>query len=108
MVCTNCGGKPFARECLTWKLEEKQMVQQVQVEIYLSFTEARKVVESSSPAVKDKYYAAVKVSTSNIAIQTDLTWSIGDDKYKKVSDIKKKTTTKNKQQQQKKIDCKST
>ena len=66
------------------------MVQQVKVERNLSFTEARKVVESSSPAVKDKSYAAaVKVSTSNIATQTDLTWSNGEDKYKNISDIKK-------------------
>ena len=65
-------------------------MQQVKVERNLSFTEARKVVESSSPAVKDKSYAAaVKVSTSNIAIQTDLTWSSGEDKYKKISDIEK-------------------
>ena len=52
----------------------KKMVQQVKVERKLSFTEAGKVVESSSLAIKDKSYAAVvKVSTSNIAIQTDLT-----------------------------------
>ena len=90
MACTNCGGKHFAysRECPKWKLEK--MVQQVKVERNLSFTEARKVVESSSPAVKDKSYApAVKVFTSNIAIQTDLTWSNGEDKYKKISDIEK-------------------
>ena len=90
MACTNCGGKDFAysRECPKWKLEK--MVQQVKVERNLSFTEARKVVESSSPAVKDKSYAAaVKVSTSNIATQTDLTWSNGEDKYKKISDIEK-------------------
>ena len=49
------------------------------------------MVESSSPAVKDKSAAAaVKVSTSNIATQTDLTWSNGEDKYKKISDIEKK------------------
>ena len=96
MACTNCGGKHFAysRECPKWKLEK--MVQQVKVERNLSFTEARKVVESSSPAVNDKSYAAaVKMSTSNIAIQTDLTWSNGEDKYKKISDIEK-------------TDCKST
>ena len=40
----------------------EKMVQQVKVERNLSFTEARKVVETSSPAVKDKSYAAaVKV-----------------------------------------------
>ena len=102
MACTNCGGKHFAysRECPKWKLEK--MVQQVKVERNLSFTEARKVVESSSPAVKDKSYAAaVKVSTSNIATQTDLTWSNGEDKYKKISDIEKNKI-------KKKTDCKST
>ena len=91
MACTNCGGKHFAysRECPKWKLEK--IVQQVKVERNLSFTESRKVVESSSPAVKDKSYAAaVKVSTSNIATQTDLTWYNGEDKYKKISDIEKK------------------
>ena len=85
------------------KVEIGKMVQQVKVERNLSFTEARKVVESSSPAVKDKSYAAaVKVSTSNIATQTDLTWSNGEDKYKKISDIEKTTTNKPK------TDCKST
>ena len=48
------------------------------------------MAKSSSPAVKDKFYdGAVNVSTSNIAIQTDLTWSNGEDKYKKISDIEK-------------------
>ena len=99
MACTNCGGKHFAysRECQKWKLEK--MVQQVKVERNVSFTEARKVVESFPPAVKDKSYAAaVKVSTSNIAIQTDLTWSNGEDKYKKISDIEKQNTRKNRLQ----------
>ena len=31
----------------------------------------------------------MKVSTSNIAIQTDLTWSNGEDKYKTILDIEK-------------------
>ena len=64
-----------------------------------SLTEARNVVESSSPTVKDKSYtAAVKVSTSNITFQIDLTWSNGEDKYKKISDIvkTKKTDSKSK------------
>ena len=58
------------------------MVQQVKVERKLSFTEARQLVESSSPTVKYKVYdASVKVCTSNIAIPTDLTWSNGEEKY---------------------------
>ena len=31
----------------------------------------------------------VKVSTTSVAIQTDLTWSNGEEKYTKMSDIKK-------------------
>ena len=57
----------------------------------MSFTEARsrKVVESSLPAVQGTSYAAAAVgmSASNIAIQIDLTWFSGEDKYKKIWDI---------------------
>ena len=50
----------------------------------LSFTEARKLVEASRPAATGKPYAAmVKVSTTSVAIQTDLTWPNGVDTYKK-------------------------
>ena len=88
------GNTAYSRECQKWNLKKW-----LKVERNLSFTKARKVVESSSPAIKYKYYAAaVKVSTSNIAIQTDLTWSNGEDKYKKISDIEKT----------KKTDCKGT
>ena len=57
--------------------------QQVKVEKNLSFTEARKSVEASRPAETGNTYAAVvKVSTTSVAIQTDLTWTNGEDKYK--------------------------
>ena len=47
----------------------EKTVQQVKVEKNLSFT--------------GKTYAAmVKVSTTSVAIQTDLTWSDGEEKYK--------------------------
>ena len=90
IACTNCSGKHFAysRECSRWKMEKT--VQQVKVERNLSFTEARKIVETSRPAATGKTYAAmVKVSTTSVAIQTDLTWSNGEEKYKKIADIKK-------------------
>ena len=68
----------------------EKTVQQVKVEKNLSFTEARTIVETSRPAATGKTYAAmVKVSTTSVAIQTDLTWSNGEEKYKKMSDIKK-------------------
>ena len=68
---------------------EKQ-VQQVKVEKHLSFYEARKLVETSTPVAASKSYAAaVKVSTTSIATQTDLTWPIAEDKFKKISDLEK-------------------
>ncbi|XP_041357625.1 uncharacterized protein LOC121374586 [Gigantopelta aegis] len=97
IACTNCKGKHFAysRECPKWKVEKE--VQHVKVEKHLSFTEARKVVEASTPSAAGKSYAAAaKVSTTSIAIQTDLTWPNGEDKFKKISNIEKvqKQTTK--------------
>ena len=66
-------------KCSKRKLEK--LVQQIKVERNVSLTKARNVVESSSPTVKDKSYtAAVKVSTSNITFQIDLTWSNSEDK----------------------------
>ncbi|XP_041357653.1 uncharacterized protein LOC121374613 [Gigantopelta aegis] len=92
MACTNCKGKHFAysRECPRWKVEKE--VQHVKVEKHLSFTEARKVVEASTPPAAGKSYAAaVKVSTTSVAVQTDLTWPNGEDKFKKISVIEKVT-----------------
>ena len=68
----------------------EKTVQQVKVERNLSFTGARNIVETSRPAATGKTYAAmVKVSTTSVAIQTDLTWSNGEENYKIIADIKK-------------------
>ena len=40
-------------------------------------------------AASKSYAAAVKVSTASIAPQTDLTWPNAEDKFKKISDLKK-------------------
>ena len=73
IACTNCNGKHFAYslECSRWKM--KKTVQRVKVQKNLSFTEAR-------PSGKT-YAAMVKVSTTRVAIQTDLTWCNGEGKY---------------------------
>ena len=61
----------------------EKTVQQLKVEKNLLFTESRKNVEVSRPAATGKTYAAmIKVSTTSVAIQTDLTWSNGEEKYK--------------------------
>ena len=60
----------------------EKTVQQVKVEKNLSFTQARKIEETSWPAATGEIYAAiVKVCTTSVAIQTDLTWANGEDKY---------------------------
>ena len=90
IYCANCKGSHFAysRECSKWK-QEKQ-VQQVRVEKQVSFPEARRLVETRSGAVAGKSYAtAVKVSTTNASVHTDLTWPNGADRLKNVSDIEK-------------------
>ncbi|XP_041376818.1 uncharacterized protein LOC121389287 [Gigantopelta aegis] len=90
MACTNCKGKhcAYSRERPKWKVEKEE--QHVKVEKHISFIEARKVVEASiSPAAGKSYAAAVKVSTTSIAIQTDLTWPSGEDKFKNISDLEK-------------------
>ena len=69
----------------------------------MSFPEARRLVETMSGAVAGKSYAtAVKVSTTNASVQTDLTWPNGADRFIKVSDIQKarKQATKAVQKQQ--------
>ena len=59
----------------------------------MSFPEARRLVETMSDAVAGKSYAtAVKVSTTNASVQTDLTWPNGADRFIKVSDIQKART----------------
>ena len=75
------GDFAYSREYSKWKMEKT--VQQVKVENSMSFTEARKIVEVLRPAASGKTYGAmVKVSTTSGAIQTDLTWSNGEDKKK--------------------------
>ena len=60
----------------------KKQVQQVRVEKQVSFPEARRLVETMSGAVAGKSYAtAVKVSTTNASVQTDLTWPNGADRF---------------------------
>ena len=54
--------------------KKKNPVQQVKVEKNLSFTETIKNVDASRPAATGNTYAAmVKVFTTSVAIQTDLT-----------------------------------
>ena len=66
----------------------EKTVQQVKVERNLSFTDARKIVETSRPAATGNTYAAIiEASTTSVAIQTDLTWTNGEEKYKKIADI---------------------
>ena len=56
--------------------------------------EARTSAEISRPAATGKAYAAtVKVYTTNIAIQTDLTRTNGKKKYTKIADIEKNNET---------------
>ena len=69
---------------------EKKRVQKVKVERNLSLTEARKIVEASRTAETGKTYVAmIKVSTTSVSIQIDLTWYNGEEKYKHMTDIKK-------------------
>ena len=57
--------------------------------MHLSFYEARKLVETSTPVAASKSYAAaVKVSTTSIAAQRDLTWPNADT-FKKISHLEK-------------------
>ena len=67
----------------------EEHVQQVKVEKHLSFYETRELVETSTPVASKSYAAAVKVSTTNITTQTDLTWPNAKDKFKKISDLEK-------------------
>ncbi|XP_041347341.1 uncharacterized protein LOC121367293 [Gigantopelta aegis] len=91
-LCLNCKGNhcAYSRECPRWKLEKR--VQQVKVQNKLSFTDARRLVETATPTVGDKSYAAAaaaKVATKSVAVNTDLTWHCDEAKYKKLSDIEK-------------------
>ena len=62
----------------------------------MSFPEARRLVETRSGEVAGKSYAtAVKVSTTNASVQTDLTWPNGADRMKKYPILRRHT---NKQQ----------
>ncbi|XP_041369839.1 uncharacterized protein LOC121383807 [Gigantopelta aegis] len=91
-LCLNCKGNhcAYSRECPRWKLEKR--VQQVKVQNKLSFTDARRLVETATPTVGDKSYAAAaaaKVATKSVAVNTNLTWHYDEAKYKKLSDIEK-------------------
>ena len=76
-ICCNCRGSHFAysRECPKWKLEKK--VQQVKVQNNVSFFDARKLVETTGPAMGKSYAAAAGVSNRAIGCQTELTWLAG-------------------------------
>ena len=66
---------------------------------HLSFYEAMKLVETSTPVAASKSYAAaVNVSTTSIATQPDLTWPNAEDKFKKISDLEKQKRRLQKQQ----------
>ena len=78
MAGVNCKGHPFdfSQQYPRWNV--KKQIQQVKEETHLSFSEARKFVETSTPVAASKSYAdAVEVSTTSIATQTDLTWPRG-------------------------------
>ena len=95
-----CQYYAFSRECPRWKVEKQ--VQQVKVEKHLSFYEARKLVETSTPVAASKSYAAaVKVSTTSIATQTDLTWPNAEDTFKKIPCPSKSKTGKDTKNQKK-------
>ena len=79
MAGVNCIGHhfDFSRQYPRWNV--KKQIQQVKEETHLSFSEARKFVETSTPVAASKSYAdAVEVSTTSIATQTDLTWPRGE------------------------------
>ena len=89
--CANCKGSHFAysRKCPKWK--QKKQVQQVRVKKQVLFPEARRLVDTRSGTVAGKSYAtAVKVSTTNAWVQTDLTWPNGADHLKKQNLILKR------------------
>ena len=53
----------------------QKRVQQVRVEKCLSFYDARKLVETSQPAmVTTSYSAVVKTTTRNVSVNTDIMW----------------------------------
>ena len=84
VVCINCKSNhcTYSRECPQWKLEKQ--VQQVRVQNWLSFPEARKLVETAAPKVVGKTYAAVaaapKPITKSVAVNTELTQHSDDAK----------------------------
>ena len=81
----------YWRECPQWKLEKQ--VQQVRVQNRLSFPEARKLIETATPKVVGKTYAAVapapKSITKRAVVNTERAWYSDDAKYRKLSDIAK-------------------
>ena len=57
---------------------------------HLSFLRSKETCRTSTPLAASKSYAAaVQVSTTIIATQTDLTWPNAEDKLKKISDLEK-------------------
>ena len=86
LAFTNCGENAQGGK---WRRKNPPL-QQVKVEKNLYFTEERQIVDASRPAVTGKTYAAmVNVSTTSVAIQTNLTWTNGEVKYKKIANIEK-------------------
>ena len=82
-LCSNCNGPhaSSAKDCQVWQKEKE--IQHVRVEKWISFLEARHLVEAKMPAVISggKTYAAA-ASTSreskSVQCQTSLTWVFSD------------------------------
>ena len=73
--CTNCRGDHPAtsKDCPVWKKEKE--IQRVKTENWLSYPEARRLVEVTSPSPTTRTYAAIaKPSTRTVDCQTELTW----------------------------------
>ena len=95
VIYINCKGThcAYSRVCPQWELTKRQL-QQVRVQNRLSFPEARKLVETSTPKEVGKTYAAVaagpKPITKGVAVNTELTWHSDDVNFRKLLKIKKK------------------
>ena len=73
--CINCKGDHLAtsKDCPVWKKEKE--VQRVKTENRLSYPEARRLVEATSPSPTARSYTAVaNPSTRTVDCQTKLTW----------------------------------
>ena len=74
--CINCQGEHMAisKNCPVW-IKEKE-IQRVKLERQISFPEARKFVEGTSPSQMTRTYSAAvsKPPTRTIECQTEITW----------------------------------